>query len=466
MNKYIQILFLILFTGVLTAQTYNLDQCIEIALQNNLDLKSADITTKSSDIDLKRAKALKLPEASLDYNLGLNFGRSIDPFTNDYINQQLTFSNVGLNLGINVFNGFRTKNTLKQARAGLNASEMERKAQEDIIRLNVSLAYIQILNNIDVLNLSNQSIISTLEQLERLNILSRQEAGDPAALADMQGQHATGLIQILDAQTALQSSILNITQIMNIPYSEGFIFERLDGNLFELYPDDVNTIYSEALQAMPIFKAREFRIAETQSGIDIAKSSRYPNVYLFGGLNSNFSSVARTFVDQGSSIVETGDYIDINSNSVPVLRQNTNFSQEKIGYGQQIYNNISSAIGVSVAVPIFDRFVTKNNIAQSKLLLENANLQLESSKVSLRQSIEQAYLNMASSFQKLESINAQVDAFTESLRINQVRFDNGVSNMVAYIISKNNLERSKILQANAQYEYLLRSKVLDYFRMR
>jgi outer membrane protein len=82
----------------------------------------------------------------------------------------------------------------------------------------------------------------------------------------------------------------------------------------------------------------------------------------------------------------------------------------------------------------------------------------------LKNAIQQAHNDMETAFEKLDILSAQVDAYKESFRINEFRFINGVSNIVEYTISKNNLDNAEIGLSNVKYEYIFRIKVLDYYR--
>jgi len=133
---------------------YSLNDCIRIAIKNNLELKGSVLRSESSGISYKQAKNEIIPNLNMNYNLGLNDGRNIDPFTNGFVNEQLSFSNLGLNLNFNVFNGLRIKNSIKQSKFNLQASEMEIEEAEQNLIIEVTFRYIQILNGKDLLELS------------------------------------------------------------------------------------------------------------------------------------------------------------------------------------------------------------------------------------------------------------------------------------------------------------------------
>src|SRR5690606_13838478 len=182
--------------------TYSLSDCIEIALNNNLDLKSAALKAKTSEVNFHQTRNEMLPTLNGNYDLGVSNGRSIDPYTNDIINQKLTFSNAGLSLNALVFNGFRLMNSIKRDRFQLKAAEMEtEEARQDLI-LAVTLAYIQILNGRDQVELAKSRLETTQKQLDRLRVLYKEEVGNPAEYTDMQGQLALDQIGEINAKNS------------------------------------------------------------------------------------------------------------------------------------------------------------------------------------------------------------------------------------------------------------------------
>jgi len=162
-----------------------------------------------------QSKTNLLPSLNGGYNIGRNDGRSIDPFTNDFINQELIFSNAQLNIDATVFNGFRLLNTLKQERLNKLASEMEIEEAKQTLILNVTLAYLQVLNSQDVLELAKQQIETTNKQLKIQEALFIEEVGNPADFYDLKGQKSIDETAILISENALKNAQLNLIQLLN-----------------------------------------------------------------------------------------------------------------------------------------------------------------------------------------------------------------------------------------------------------
>ena len=189
-----------------------------------------------------------------------------------------------------------------------------------------------------------------------------------------------------------------------------------------------------------------------------------PDISFFAQLNTNYSSAARLFNETGTQIVETGQFVTLDDIIFPVTTNQTQFKEDKISYSDQFENNLNSVVGVAVDIPIFNGFRAHRNVQLKKIQLEDAELELEDTKNQFLQAIKRAHNDMEAAYKNYFILQDQVEAYEKSYEVNEIRFKNGVSNIVEYIISKNNLDRSKINLANAKYEYLIRLKVLDYYK--
>lgn len=447
--------------------TYSLSDCIEIALKNNLDLKSATLKAKTSEVNFHQTRNEMLPTLNGNYDLGVSNGRSIDPYTNDIINQKLNFSNAGLSLDALVFNGFRLMNSIKRDRFQLQAAEMQtEEARQDLI-LAVTLAYIQILNGKDQVELAKARLETTQQQLDRLRVLYDEEVGNPADYTDMLGQLAMDQVGVISAKDTQQVFILKLLQLLNtnLDPNAQVSFDSFKGLVSsEKYPLTADQVFDESLQNMATFKSKQFQIDAAIFGIKAARGNYYPYVSLFGRLNTSFSSSAQSFAETGTVVRETGDYVNVNNDQFPVMRNETLFEGSSIGYLDQFNNNFNSVFGVSVQIPILNGFRAKNLVALQKIQKEESLVDLENTKLSFKQSIDQAYLNMESAYDRYFILEDQVTAYEKSFRVNEIRFNNGVSNIVEYITSKNNLDSARLNLSNAKFEYLLRVKILDYYR--
>ena len=457
---------MIFFVAITTAQNtkLSLQQAIEIALKNNILTRQSEIQVHNAEINLKQAKNNRLPVMDGGYNYGFNNGRSIDPFTNGYINQELTSSNVNAQASVPIFSGLQLKNSIRQNEYAFETATMEWQQRKDELTLQVILAYLQILNNEDALALAKYQADVTRQQVERLEIVAREGATSPANVSDLKGQYAGDELAIIGAQNSLSSNIISLTQLMNIAYDANLKIDR-DGiadtvKMYDALPDE---IYTTALQKLASLKVSEFKIKSSAMAVKVAAAGFYPTVSLYGVLNTNYSSAAMLNNYLGYTEVPGTDYVVVNGANHPVITRQNNYSSEKISYSNQLNNNLSSAYGVSVRIPLFNSFRTRSNVNLAKNEEKNNRLVAENIKFQLRQAVEQAYINITTTYKRYTVLQDQSAAYAESFRIAGIRFENGVINSSEYLIAKNNLDRTNATIITTRYEYLLRKKVIDFY---
>lgn len=454
----------------LLAQTGNankltLKQCVEAAINNNLLVKQSDLQMKTGQVNLRQSKANVLPNLFAEVGHGINEGRSIDPFTNGYINQQLTFANYSLNSQVILFNGFQLKNLIKQNSLTYEANKMDLQQTKDNLTLNVILAYLQILNNEEQLQQSRNQAEVTLRQVERLNIMSQSGAIAPAELYDLKGQLANDELAIVNNRNALNSAKLSLAQLMNVTYKSNVEVEKITPDTLTLqYNNDPASLYNISVKQLALVKAAEFRKQSALKSVKVAKGFYYPTIALSGSFNTNYSNAALRSVPLNTVETASGDFVNLSGSKVPVMTTRTNYSSEKIPYRDQFNNNYNTQVYLSIRVPIFNGFNAKNRVALAKIGLKNAEAAAETVKTQLNQSIEQAYFNMTAAMEKYKTLQQQVRDFSESYRTAEVRFNAGAINQVDYLVAKNNVDRSNANLITAKYDYIFRLKILDYYQ--
>lgn len=467
MKPFFIVLCFIFPIGSLDAQEkiYTLEECMELAMEHNPDLQSENLQAATATIDQARNWEEVLPAVNANYSLGYTDGRSIDPFTNDYINQSLTFSNASLSLNMTVFNGFRLMHQLKQGRRATEASEMEVEEVRQNLRLRVTLAYLQVLNARAEIGLAQARAETTKGQVDRLSVLYREEVGNPADYTDMQGQLANDKMAIATARNRYQTAVIDLFRIIGTEEVPGSVFaEVTEDQLLEVYEYSATEVYEEALQNLAVFRAKQLRLESAESGVKAARAGYVPELSVFGQLNTNYSSAGETFEEVGTEVNPTNAFVELNGQQTDVFTVDPVFQASTISYADQFNNNFNSVIGLALNIPLFNGLRNRNNIRQQKISMQETQVDLNNTRFQFKQAIGQAHANMETAFERYQVLSDQVEVYEESFRINEIRFNNGVSNIVEYITAKNNLDASRLNLINAVYEYVLRVKVLEFYR--
>ena len=444
-----------------------LEESVNIALKNNLEVRQRDLQSESASILLKQSKRDLLPSISGNIGHGLNQGRSIDPFTNAYIDQNVNFASYSLNGGITLFNGLLLQNSIKQNKLAFEAAKMERQQAREALTLNVMLTYLQILSNEDLLNQSVLQAGLSNEQVKRLQILDKEGAIAPALLFDLQGQLANDELAIINNRNALNASRLLLFQLMNVETDPQLKIARLTAEQSyspAKYGFTLAEITKIALNQLAIIKGAALRKESANKGVQVSKALKYPNLSLNSNLFSNYSSLAFRNQMGGLQQVVTDNYVNINGTQYPVVTPERSFSSQKIAYNAQIKNNYSSSFGVNLRVPIFNTVYAKTRIAQAKVELQNAEIIEETTQLQLKQTVDQAYFNMEAALSRIDAVNRQFEAYKKAFDAAEVRFNAGAGTAVDYSIAKNNLDRASINLINVRYDYVFRTRILDYYR--
>ncbi|HVV55863.1 MAG TPA: TolC family protein, partial [Mucilaginibacter sp.] len=231
-NKYYITLFF-LASGMLAygqkIDTLSLQQCLGIAVKNNLQVKQSGLTAQSARIDMIQAKENLLPSISGSVSRQFNQGRGINSVTNTYVNQSQTNDNYNLNGGVTIFNGLSLQNAIKAASLSYQAGKMDFQAAKDVVTVNVITNYLAVLNNEDILSATQSQLAVQQETVDRLKILENKGANKYASdLTDAQGQLASSQVAVVSAQNSLNAAKLSLFQVMNIPYQDSVIFQPLN----------------------------------------------------------------------------------------------------------------------------------------------------------------------------------------------------------------------------------------------
>ncbi len=448
-----------------SARVLTLKECVETAVTGNLNVKRTEYTAESNKADLLQSKGQLLPFVSGAVYHGSNQGRNINPYTNTYINQSVNFASYSLDGSLNVFNGLSVQNTIRQYKLNYEAGLMDLQQQRDVVTINVILAYLSVLSNQDQHTLAQQQAEVSRKQVDRLKILNNEGAISPSEYYDLKGQLATDELNIITTKNALETAKLSLAQLMNIPYEEDIVLERIyDNTIPEEYAGKIADIYTTAANNLALVKAAEYRHLSAIKSVKAAKGLLFPRLSINGGLGTNYSSTGTIQHYLSSADVASDNYVLINDEKVPVYAPQPSFSTSKIPYGDQWKNNFNSYVNVAVTIPLLNGLQTRSRIRQAKISEEQTSFEEQTTKLQLKQSIEQAYVNSTAAYQRYLTLNQQVADFTESFRAAEIKFEAGVFTSVDFLVVKNNLDRARINLVTAQYDYILRSKILDYYQ--
>ena len=442
-------------------------QCVDLAITNNLQIQQSQIQLAQNGVLYKQSKDNLLPQINATLTQGQNYGRSISNVDNSYVDQQFGQGNYGVGANLLLFNGLSLQNAIKQNALAYDASKMDLQQQKDNITLNVVLAYLTVLSNQETLDIARRQASVDSAQVVRLEIQNQEGAIPPATLYDLKGQYASDLVNVVNADNALQTAKVNLFNVLNVPYQKDATYEMVSMNAdVSDLRNSPDSIFQNALQIIPNIKATDLRVASYQKSIAVARGRYYPSLSLYGNLNSVWNSTNLTTFQGAPNVTATKDFVTVGTQDYFVNTPGFTTTTQKTSFSDQLKNNRYQNFGLQLNIPILNYLSVRNNVKTAKLNYENAKVLANSSRNQLQQQVELAWQNLRSAYGQYKGYVEQVKAYGESFRTAEIRFNAGAITSVAYVIAKNNYDRANINLSVARYAYIFRTKILEYYQGR
>lgn len=444
----------------------SLTQAVDIALLHNLTVKSSSLSLKNAELVYQQAKYNQLPTINGNVNQSASFGRSINPYTNGFDSRNINFNNVGLNANVLLFNGGQLKNAILQNEYSLQATREDLQSIRENISLQVVLAYLAILNAEDQLTISNTQTQITKLQIDRTQKLVNAGSLPISNVLDLKAQLANEESNVVTFQSSLDINKLTLLQLLNDSSIQLFELQRIQVPVpsEKGYAHSVQDIFAKAASIQPLVRAADFRVQSAAKSVDVAKAFRLPSLSLSGSWSANQSNALKNVELLGTQSVNLGS-VAIAGTTYPVSTLQPKFGEgQTVAYFDQLNNTQNKVVAINLNIPIFARYANRTRVSQASVQKENADVEAERARLTLRQNIEQAYVNMTNAAKKYEATAQQVSALEESFRASDSRFNAGTIDFVSYSLQKTNLDQARLSMVQAKYDYAFRTKILDYYQ--
>lgn len=424
---------LLLMPASVSAQQWTLQQCIDYALKHNIQVKQRDVSRLQRELDVNTAKNSRLPDLSASASENFSFGRGLTA-ENTYTNTNTSSTSFGLSTSVPLFTGFRIPKNLELQRLNLEAATADLEKAKNDISMQVAQAYVQILYNMELCDVARRQISIDSMHVHRLTEMMKNGKASGTEVAQQEASLAQSRLTATQADNDYRLSLLTLSQLLELPTPESFTISR-DVTLPETLPSmdliSPDVIYQEALTIKPEIQAEQLRLEGTARSIDIAKSAKLPNLSFQAGLGTNYYKTSGFHSD---------------------------------GFFKQLNNNFSQYVGLSLSVPIFNRYETRNNIKNAQLNQYNQQLQLDNVKKGLYKEIQQAYYNAVAAQAKYESSSEARRSQNEAFTLMSAKYEYGKANITEFNEAKNNLMKAESDLVRAKYEYLYQNALIDFYR--
>jgi outer membrane protein len=415
-------------------------------MENNITIKQTELNTRYNQNILDQSKTSRLPNLNAGSNYSYSFGRALDQTTYEFTdNQQINSISLNVTSGMNLFNGFQKRNSIEQNRINLmSAYEDVQKIKNDI-SLNIAAAYLQILFNEELRSVTENQVGITRQQVERTQKLV--DAGKLArgSSLEIEAQLASEELNLVNSENQLLLSYLNLQQMLDRPYEAEFkiVVPELPEPDESYLLISVMEVYQSAEKTMPRIKGSEYNLESSKKDLDIAKGARYPSLSLSGNYNTGYSDIREKVIDTDPL-------------GLPIMG--------KYPFFEQINDNLSVGIGLGLNIPIFNGGQVNTAIANARIGIESAQLELQKSKNDLYRDVQQAYADAVAALKKFESTEKALVSMEESFNYTEKKFEVGLVNTVDYNTSKNQLIMTQSDLLQAKYDFIFKTRILNFYR--
>ncbi|PCH75774.1 MAG: transporter [Flavobacteriaceae bacterium] len=443
------VILLVLFVGVSAmaqSKKWTLEECVEQALGNNIQLKKGALALELQRADIGTAKANFLPtvngSASHSYNFGSYIGQSGNRISAD--SQQNSFR---INTSLTLYNGNRNKLTLQQVQRNLEVGALDLATQKDDISLLAVNYFLNVLFNKENIKVAKEQVVISQQQRSKMSLLIEAGTRPKADLFETEASLANDEEKLVIAENNLSLSLLSLAQLLQVSHLN-FDTEDVDIQISNasLNQKDTEAIYQKSKSIRTEIQSAELKVDNTDIDIAIAKTGFLPTVSVGGGIGTSYQHSLGVKDERLVKDPVTGVF-----NYVPN------------GFGKQLEDNLGYNIGLNVNVPIFNGFRNKINVSKAKIRKDIALYNLEDEKIKLREKIERAFVDSKAALKQYEVSLKSLKSQEESFKNAQQSYSFGVMTSFDFDQVRNRMVVAKSNLINAKYNYIFKTKLLDYY---
>ncbi|NBO48871.1 MAG: TolC family protein [Chitinophagia bacterium] len=480
MSMFARLFFVLLSVSLITGlqaqdDRWDLRRCVEYGFNNNINVRQAEVQAQSSEINYTQSTLQRVPSLSYGLTHGFSFGRTLDRTTNIYTDRSAMFQQMSVSSNVLLFNFNRLKNTEASSELTYEADKLNIERIKNDIGLNIAQLYLRALLSYEQTEIARIVLEQTKAQYR--NTRKLVDAGSLPELnaAELEATVARDSATYVQAKSQAELDKLSLKALLTLPADRPFelVIPSIDQipveNILLIRPDE---IYEIALKTQPQIRVNDLRKQASEKSLDAALAQMKPSLSMFGQLASNFNQFLKTSAGfQVTGEQATGAYAKTSTGVLPVYAptysfnfSKRNFGEYWSGYGKQLRDQFGQGVGLSLNIPFFNGGSARANANRAKLDIKRSELNIDRDKIQLKQDVFTAYYSATGAYQTFIAREKALATAVRSYELATKRYDLGVMQTIEWLTNQNNLTRAKVDKVVAQYEYLFRMKVLEFYK--
>ncbi len=462
-------IFIIVNFTLFSQDSWGLKQCIDYAVENNIDVQLQSMQNQFYSEDYTLAKYNMLPSFNGNISHGYNWGQRIDPFTNQFASERVRNNNLNLSSNVVLYNYSRIKNQREKAAISIEYGEFDLKKTKNDISIQVAQSFLSYVVLSEQLEIAKSQLSITNEQITRMQKLVTNGQNAKGDLYELEAQLATEQLNKIRTENDISFARITLINLLQLNSEEALNFSIVPPTDIAFEQQgmsmSVDEIYQNALGYLPEIKSAELRTKQSMKDVDLAKSSGMPSLNLFGSIGSGYSGANLEGLGDGTLTYIPLGQVGVGGQTVFSLQERLIYDNfETKSFGDQLSQNFNQSVGLNLSIPIFNGFSTKTSVAKAKISIEMAKLSEERIRNQIASDIRLAYTNVIAAIHQYQSVNSSLDVVQRNFDNAQKRFENGLINATSFNAAKVQLQNQQLQLLNAKFEYHFRIKIMELYQ--
>ena len=412
--------------------TLSLEDCIGYALKHNLQIKQDALAIETGQADLTQAKMALLPSVGAVSRYNHNVGRSVNPVTNEFVDQPIRSQDYGIDANVTLYDGWRNVRTIHNQRDALAAARYDLSASQRETVLTVMQAFLSVLSRRELWKEARRRALETDQGIRHTRVLVNSGEVSPTSLTQMQAQRADDQLTLIRRQNDWQLAQLALRQLLFLPTDQPLRVAHPTVEQHKpLTKQPLAVLYERVQASEPALLGAATRQTIAERNVKIAQGAFLPTLSLTIG---GFSSY---------------------SDRPPIILEDPSYSN-------QLKFNLRKYIGFELSVPIYRQGRTQAQVQRSRINQRQADLALLQAQQQLQETLESVYWGVQTSAKEYQASLIRQATAQEAYRSANVQFELGIIDVIAYRQAKSQLNEARATRIQAKYQALLNRKILSF----
>lgn len=411
-------------------KNWSLEECIDYALENNINIKRQKVGADQATNNHKQARRNLLPSASANVSHSYNFGKTLNRDIYEYVNQEFQYGDASASTSVTVFDGLRKINTVKKRKYEMLAQLQRIEEARYDVTMNVVTYYLMVLSAMEQKDIREEQLAVTMGQIEQVEQQIQVGKKAKGELLEIKAQAASERADLTAAKNELEMAYVDLAQVMNLDTTGQFTIEmpenlQITGKQ-NIEPTD--SVYSRALSDFPSIQRARYELESARKNLKVTKGTYMPELSFGAGISSYFSSLSEpTYIRQMRDI------------------------------------NVRTGLQLSLSIPIFNQFNRRTNVANARLNVEDNQLMLQEQKQNLYKKIQRAHNEARAAFENYQANREALESYQQAFDYAEERYEVGLVDAVEYRIAKNDLARARSNLSQSKFNFIFRLKILEFY---